>query len=366
MSKTQSGTLLIADITGYTFFLSESELEHAQEILETLLEILIKETRPPLIISRTAGDAVISYAIGNLEIQGQTFFELLEHIYLEFRQTIELMVLNNRCNCAACANISNLDLKFFVHYGVFGIQKLGGHDELVGSDVNLIHRLLKNHIIEATGIRAYAVLTAAAVDALGLSEIAASMVPHQEAYEHLGQVDLFVHDMAPKWKAYRESNYVDIPPDEVLISVEREFLLPQHMLWDVLTQPKYRSILMGAISQTINNKQEGRIAPGTEIHCDHGKSSTLQRIRTWRPFEMMVSEDNVPFPRASCLSRFRLTPTTSGTCLQLSVGSSRGSFVNRTMLTVIIRRTLPKSFESSLDQLNQQLIADGLIPNPVV
>lgn len=46
MSKTQSGTLLIADITGYTFFLSESELEHAQEILETLLEILIKETRP--------------------------------------------------------------------------------------------------------------------------------------------------------------------------------------------------------------------------------------------------------------------------------------------------------------------------------
>lgn len=42
MSKTQSGTLLIADITGYTFFLSESELEHAQEILESLVVISTK------------------------------------------------------------------------------------------------------------------------------------------------------------------------------------------------------------------------------------------------------------------------------------------------------------------------------------
>lgn len=39
------------------------------------------------------------------------------------------MVLNNRCQCAACANVSALDLKFFVHYGEFAIQKLGDHDE---------------------------------------------------------------------------------------------------------------------------------------------------------------------------------------------------------------------------------------------
>ena len=36
MTTTQSGLLLIADISGYTMFLSASELDHAQEILSTL------------------------------------------------------------------------------------------------------------------------------------------------------------------------------------------------------------------------------------------------------------------------------------------------------------------------------------------
>jgi hypothetical protein len=63
MAKTQDGYLLIADISGYTLYLSKSELEHAQEILTALLELLVDHTRPPLVISRLAGDAVISYGL---------------------------------------------------------------------------------------------------------------------------------------------------------------------------------------------------------------------------------------------------------------------------------------------------------------
>jgi hypothetical protein len=62
MSTTKQGFLLIADIAGYTGYISQSELEHAQEILQTLLEVLIKNTRPPLIISCLAEDALISYS----------------------------------------------------------------------------------------------------------------------------------------------------------------------------------------------------------------------------------------------------------------------------------------------------------------
>ena len=50
------------------------------------------------------------------------------------------------CRCNACRNINALDLKFFVHYGEFGIQRLDAHEELIGTDVNLIHRLLKNTV----------------------------------------------------------------------------------------------------------------------------------------------------------------------------------------------------------------------------
>ncbi|MDA1174366.1 MAG: hypothetical protein O2826_07595 [Chloroflexi bacterium] len=57
------GCLLIADITGYSTFLNTSELEHAQGSLTALIEMLVTNTRPPLVISRLEGDAVISYVL---------------------------------------------------------------------------------------------------------------------------------------------------------------------------------------------------------------------------------------------------------------------------------------------------------------
>src|SRR5512134_884988 len=136
MSETQEGYLLIVDITGYTQYLSASELEHAQETLTVLLKLLVEHTRPPLVISRLEGDAVISYGLHLNFFQGQTFIEVVEDIYVSFCKAIERMVLNNTCRCNACANIANLDLKFFIHYGAFALQRIRDREELVGSDVN--------------------------------------------------------------------------------------------------------------------------------------------------------------------------------------------------------------------------------------
>ncbi len=359
MSKTHSGTLLIADVTGYTMFLSQSELEHAQEIMSSLLELLISHTKPPLALSRTAGDAVISYGLASTgsspTLQGQTFVELLEDTYVAFRRTIEQMVLNNTCRCAACANVAALDLKFFVHHGVFGLQNLGHHVELIGSDVNLIHRLLKNSIVETTGIRAYTVYSAAAVEALGLGEMTTAMSPHVERYDHLGEVQLFVQDMQPVWQAQTNAAQVDIPPDQVLVSVEREFAWPPHLLWDMLSRPEYRASLLGAVSQTIGQKQSGRIAPGTEIHCDHGNRATHQRIVAWRPFEMMLSEDTTPIPGTTCLTRLRLRPTPAGTCLEFAMSRGGGPALNRRLMDAVARRMLPARLSQGLAELDARL-----------
>ena len=43
MQQSQDGYLLIADITGYTAFLRESELEHAKDSLRSLLDLLIEQ-----------------------------------------------------------------------------------------------------------------------------------------------------------------------------------------------------------------------------------------------------------------------------------------------------------------------------------
>jgi hypothetical protein len=91
------GYIVIADITGYTRYLSESEPDHAQQILTTLLELLVGHTRPPLVISPLAGDAVISYGLQERFFQGQTFVELIESTYRSRRlRSPNALVLSER------------------------------------------------------------------------------------------------------------------------------------------------------------------------------------------------------------------------------------------------------------------------------
>jgi len=223
MAHTTSGHLLIADISGYTHYLTSSELEHAQQVLGSLMELLIDHTLPPLRVAGLQGDAVFSYGIASGALGGQTLVEMIETTYVAFRRAIEQMVLNTTCRCNACANISTLDLKFLVHHGTFSISPLRGKDELVGSAVIEIHRLLKNHITEATGVRAYTAYTAAAVDALGLDGFTDNLIPHTEAYPDLGTLSTWVQDMHPVWEDQRDDSRVRVNPDDALAGSRTTF-----------------------------------------------------------------------------------------------------------------------------------------------
>ena len=340
MATTTHGYLLIADITGYTQYLTESELEHAQEVLTVLLELLVARTRPPLIISRLAGDAVISYGLRDNFLHGQTFIEVIEDCYTAFRAAVERMVLNNTCQCNACRNIPNLDLKFFVHYGAFAIQRIRDRDELVGSDVNLIHRLLKNRVVEQTGFKAYTLYTDAAIQQLGLTEISAAMTEHAESYEHLGQVKLWVQDMHPVWERKRSASRVTIPPDQVLMALTEDFALPPEQVWDYLTQPEYRSTLMHAHRTEVAGLSNGRIGPGSIYQCYHGDKPTPQTILEWQPFERMITQDIIPMPipNVSALIEYRLEPIPTGTRFSQIFSKARGPLLGRLLCNFVMKR----------------------------
>jgi hypothetical protein len=370
MAKTERGYFLIADITGYTAYLTESELEHAHHVLQTLLELLIEHTRPPLIISRLAGDAVISYGLRDQFLSGQTFVEMIEDTYVAFRKAINLMVLNNICQCNACANISNLDLKFFVHYGAFTLQRLGDHDELLGSDVNLIHRLLKNRVTEEIGSRAYTLYTDAAIRQLGLEDISETMTPHEERYEHLGEVKTHIQDMHPVWEAKKGQTRIEIPPGEWLAREEAEFPLPVHQMWDIVTDPEYRSLLMDSVRQKIHNRRAGRLAPGSVYECFHGGNRvTRQTILDWQPFEQMTTEDTTPIPGATCLVNIRLTSTETGTRVAFTCGKARGAWLSRVICNlgggIAVRRQFRKGMRDFVARLKKEM-AEGKRTSPEV
>ncbi len=341
MSGPTTGYLLIADITGYTGFLSKTELEHAQGILTELLQVLLKETKPPLALSRLAGDAVVSYALGDAFASGQTFIEMIENTYVAFRRNIDLMVMNTQCRCNACQRIVDLDLKFFVHYGTFALQKLADHDELVGSDVNLLFRLTKNGVVESTGIKAYALYTQAVIDRLGLDGLTTdALTPHRESYEHMGEVTVWVADMSSVWKTKQFA--VQEPTGELLLQASIDIDVPPPILWSSLTNPDHLQKLLGATRVGRSALASGRLASGAELHCHHGEGKqTLLTIVDWSPFDRMLTRFAIPLPpigTAFGKCEYLLAPTERGTLLTQRMTKPTGPWLARNLATAALRR----------------------------
>ncbi len=192
-SKTQKGYLVLADISGYTLFLAETELEHADIAISHLLEAIVGKLSSILTVSKLEGDAVFAYIEESTLPNGKTLMDLIDNTYLAFRNQATELFLKSTCPCRACRAIPSLDLKFMVHHGDFLLQQVAGIRDLLGTDVNLVHRLLKNHVAESTGWRGYALFTDQGLEHMQVKE--KSFIQQTESYEHLGEVKTHVLDM---------------------------------------------------------------------------------------------------------------------------------------------------------------------------
>jgi hypothetical protein len=351
----ERGFLLIADISGYTSYLSDSELEPAAEHLRFLLDMLIENTKPPLVISRLQGDAVISYAPEASFLHGQTLVEMVESTYVAFRRALDLAVINNDCGCHACRKILDLDLKFFVHYGSFLVQQLGTHSELVGADVNLVHRLAKNTIVEKTGIKAYIAYTEAAIRRLGIEELARSMVRHEEQYPDVGLVSVYVQDMHPVWEQQQAEVRSTVSPDDVLAVAERTFPVGRVLMWDYVTGPEYKAILSGSGSAQVSNRSHGRTGSGTVYRCSHGRSVSSETIADWQPFEQYTYESTRLWGQQG-RTTVRITPTTNGTTVTVLAGKSLGEHgLLRDLHDLVYRPIASQHARRGLRKLEEQV-----------
>ena len=351
MQHSQDGYLLIADITGYTAFLRESELDHAKDSLRSLLDLLIENTKPPLIISRLEGDAVISYAPEGSFQQGQTLVELIEGTYVEFRRALDLMVLNTTCNCLACRNISNLDLKFFVHYGRFALEPLPSYTELIGNDVNLIHRLTKNSVTEKTGIHAYVLYTKAAMEHLAMPGLFDELTPQVESYDDVGEVTVYLLDMHPIWENRKHRYHTVVELQDAQFSLEEDFPLPPAILWEYLTKPEYRAMLLGSDSQRVEDLKQGLIADGSVYICAHGKNNIQQSIVDWHPFEQYTVKNTVP-GGGFAMTTILLTPRENNTTATILFGKTQeGPSLFRGLLNIFGQKLVGPTIRDGLHAL---------------
>ena len=266
-----NGYIVMADVTGYTMYLNESELEHAQDSMVAILEVIVANTEAPLMINRVVGDAVVSYAFDNRILNPQTLIDGLENIYVVYRRALEQMVLNTTCRCNACANLSALDLKFIVHHGEFTIREMAGSDELIGSDVNLVFRLAKNTIKDRLGFGAYIAYSGAAVTALDLPDFAASLHPLEEDVDDFGKQMIHVADVHAVWERRQQESVIAIPDGDVMLSFTREIRAPLGVVWDHLTDPAKRARLFHSEPGGTEAGADGKMGEGGAYVCAHGK-----------------------------------------------------------------------------------------------
>ncbi|HEX9840882.1 MAG TPA: DUF2652 domain-containing protein [Anaerolineales bacterium] len=201
--KTQTGYLVLADISGYTSFVAQTEIEHADIALSSLLETIVEKLSGLLIICQLECDAVFAYLEESKLQEGKSLLELIDHTYLAFRDKAEVLYRQATCACKACLAIPTLDLKFMVHHGDFIIQQVAGTKDLMGTDVNLIHRLSKNHVSESTGWKGYALFTNQGLEHMQTDK--ATFVQQTESYEHLGEVETYVMDMHVRYEEMKSS-----------------------------------------------------------------------------------------------------------------------------------------------------------------
>ncbi|MFL5685927.1 MAG: DUF2652 domain-containing protein [Chloroflexota bacterium] len=325
LQAAQPACFLIADISGYTGYLAGVELDHAQDILADLMGAVVSALRPAFRLAKLEGDAAFMYRPAE-GLDATSLMDTIERCYFGFRRRRRDVRQATSCECNACVRIPDLDLKFVVHQGVTIVQRVAGRQELLGSDVIVVHRLLKNDVVERLGVRAYALVTERCVEAVGLEPLALGMVPHVETYDHVGDVPGWVLDLERRWQEEETRMRVFVAPADAILTVTVETPVPPQVAWEFLTRPGQRmSWQPWVTSVRVTGETGGRRGPGSANHCMHGKDAVVEEVLDWRPYDYVTDRTILATPDGpvKVLHTIELEPVTSGTVIHFRFGAPK-------------------------------------------
>lgn len=133
--------LYIPDLSGFTEFINITNLHESKKLIHDLLEVIVDSNILNLKVAEILGDAVVFYTVGpppnitKLECQAKKTF-------LDFQKALRKLEEGNILS----KELHNLSLKIIVHYGEVATTEIKGISKLIGSDIILAYRMLKNNI----------------------------------------------------------------------------------------------------------------------------------------------------------------------------------------------------------------------------
>lgn len=254
------GPLVIADISGYTAFIAETELEHSREILTELLEQVVRSLEAYLTVAQLEGDAVCFVGTSD----APDLVTWIEAAYIGFHRRLRDITIGTTCPCRACTTVHALTIKFVAHHGVYGWHRVGRVEQLVGTPVNAVHRLLKNSVPS----REYLFASTPVLDRLA-SGGRARFIPHTETFDHVGEIAGGYHDLGDLRAVAERPERGPVEEDEARTEIEAAFAAPPDAVWWLLADATARQAWMGVPRVDFQPGARGTLT-GAEFHCNHG------------------------------------------------------------------------------------------------
>jgi hypothetical protein len=141
----ESATILIPDISGYTDFLTRTELVHSSHIINELLEAIQTANSGEFVLSEVEGDALLLYRKGK-PLDHDALVRQCLRMFESFHRHLKIIERDSVCQCGACKAAPNLNLKFIAHHGALQEIKVLQFTKFSGLDMVVAHRLTKNRI----------------------------------------------------------------------------------------------------------------------------------------------------------------------------------------------------------------------------
>jgi len=142
---TQPALIFIPDISGFTKFVNETGIRTSRNLIADLLEIIIEANILDMSISEIQGDAVLFYRLGPPP-SVQEVINQCKQIFIDFQNYLRIVERDTGSELGASLSDSRLTLKVVVHYGRLSVTHIREYVKLMGKDVIVAHRLLKNNI----------------------------------------------------------------------------------------------------------------------------------------------------------------------------------------------------------------------------
>jgi hypothetical protein len=184
MAETNA-TIMLPDISGFTRFITSTELSHSTFAINMLIDAIINAIGDEYEVSEIEGDAVLLIRKGEAPSQKEIQDTCLK-IFNAFHYRRKWMQQHAVCPCGACLAIADLTLKFVVHYGPLAEIKIGRFVKQSGTEMIVAHRLLKNSIDN----NEYMLMTEKLLEHSNPSETTEmKWISSSEEYTSLGKID---------------------------------------------------------------------------------------------------------------------------------------------------------------------------------